>query len=105
MISNGRDLVIPATKYKIPVMTYAHLLKNNTDLIFAWSSTSPIGIEKIIFPKDNNAPIKEIQKTLSTIDFIYKEKNVSAPRPHHKRKRNIEKETILTENGMEKKSF
>gem|GEM_PF-4115645 len=48
-------------------MTYAHLLRKSTDLRLAWSSTSPIGIEKNIFPNDKIAPMTDTRNILSTI--------------------------------------
>jgi hypothetical protein len=53
----------------------------------------------------NKAHITDTQKTLCTINFTKIEKNVSAPSHHPNINKNKENEMILTEIGIEKKSF
>jgi hypothetical protein len=60
---------------------------------------------KNILIKGINAAISDIQKTFGTIDWRYREKNVSAPSPHPKTKRNVEIDMVLIAIGIEKKSF
>ena len=70
-----------------------------------WSSRAQIGsVKKSLLP-DKIAHTIEIQNTLPTIEFIYTEKKVSAPSPHHKIRKNRDTEITLIEIGIEKKSF
>jgi len=75
------------------------------DFISEWSSTAPIGRVKKSLPTASSAHITDTQKTLSTMVCTKIEKKVSAPSHHHKTKRKRETEIILTETGIEKKSF
>ena len=68
-------------------------------------SRSHTGIETIILLTANKAHITDINITLSTILFTYKEKNVSAHNHHPNINLKRERLIHLIETGMEKKSF